>query len=272
MGGESISKKASIAEMASHIAAEDTVLLGRVTYQEWARYWPTSTDEPYASHINNSPKYVVPTTVDEVDWKNSTLIKGTPAREIHQLKQQPGKNIGIGGSPALVRSLLQADLLDELKLMIHPVVVGRGKRLEPYLAPHEVIVDVAPDLPRVHIDRKLMEPALHNLIHNSATHTPPGTRVRVSAKVEGKDLAITVADRGPGLPAESLSRIFDKYYRAPDGRRGGVGLGLSVVRGLVSVYGGTITAENRTRGGISFTIRLPLGGRVPVAAPTKTLP
>ena len=118
-----------MAGMGSQIAAEDTVLLGRVTYQEWAAYWPTSTDEPYASHINNTPKYVVSTTLERVEWQNSTLIKGSLAEEVTRLKQQPGKTIGVAGSPTLVRSLLQEDLLDELTLMIHPVVVGRGKRL-----------------------------------------------------------------------------------------------------------------------------------------------
>ena len=117
------------AAMGAHIAAEDTILLGRVTYQEWAPYWPTSTDEPYASHINNTPKYVVSTTLDRVDWQHSTLIKGDLAGEIARLKAQPGRNIGVAGSPTLVRSLLQQDLLDELTLMIHPVVVGHGKRL-----------------------------------------------------------------------------------------------------------------------------------------------
>ena len=118
-----------MAEMGAHIGKEDTILLGRVTYQEWASYWPTSTDEPYASHINNTPKYVVSTTLDKVEWKNSTLIKGNLGEEIARLKERPGKNIGVAGSPTLVRSLLQDGLLDELTLMIHPVVVGRGKRL-----------------------------------------------------------------------------------------------------------------------------------------------
>ena len=118
-----------MAAMEAHIAAEDTILLGRVTYQDWAPYWPTSTDEPYASHINNTPKYVVSTTLDKVEWQNSTLLKGNLTEAITRLKQQPGKNIGVAGSPTLVQSLLQSDLLDELTLMVHPVVVGRGKRL-----------------------------------------------------------------------------------------------------------------------------------------------
>jgi dihydrofolate reductase len=118
-----------MAIMEAHIAAEDAILLGRVTYQEWAAYWPTSADEPYASHINNTPKYVVSTTLDKVEWKNSRLIEGNLAAELTRLKQQPGKNIGVAGSPTLVQSLLQSDLLDELTLMVHPVIAGRGKRL-----------------------------------------------------------------------------------------------------------------------------------------------
>jgi dihydrofolate reductase len=121
-----------IADLEAQTAAEDVMLLGRVTYQEWEPYWPTSTDEPYASHINNIPKYVVSTTLDRVEWgkwEKPTLIKDNLAKEITKLKQQSGKNIGVGGSPTLVGSLLQENLLDELKLMIHPVVVGKGKRL-----------------------------------------------------------------------------------------------------------------------------------------------
>ena len=117
----------------AQIAAQDAMLLGRVTYQEWAPYWPASTDdEPFANQINSMPKYVVSTTLDKVEWgkwDNATLIKGDLAEAITKLKQQPGKNIGVGGSPTLVYSLLQHDLLDELRLLVHPVVVGSGKRL-----------------------------------------------------------------------------------------------------------------------------------------------
>jgi dihydrofolate reductase len=115
--------------MGAFLETEDTVLLGRVTYEEWAPYWPTSTDEPYASHINNTPKYVASTTLKKVEWQNSTLITGSIADEIARLKQQPGKAIGVAGSPTLVRWLLRNDLLDELTLMVHPVIAGRGKRL-----------------------------------------------------------------------------------------------------------------------------------------------
>jgi dihydrofolate reductase len=114
------------------MAAADAMLLGRVTYQEFASYWPgvSSEDQPFADYMNNSPKYVASRTLEgPLQWNNSTLIKGNLVEEIARLKRQPGKNIGITGSVTLVQSLLEQDLLDELGLMIHPVVVGSGKRL-----------------------------------------------------------------------------------------------------------------------------------------------
>ena len=123
-------------EMAEANAAgmtdSDATLFGRVTYQEFASYWPyqNSADQPFTDYLNNTPKYVVSTTLQEpLEWQNSTLIKDNVAREIAELKRQPGKDVVILGSGALVRSLLADDLLDELRLMIHPLVLGRGKRL-----------------------------------------------------------------------------------------------------------------------------------------------
>jgi dihydrofolate reductase len=114
------------------MAAADAMLLGRVTYQEFASYWPyqNSADQPFTDYLNNTPKYVVSTTLEgPLEWQNSTLIKGNVAEEIAKLKRQPGKDIGIVGSGTLVRSLLRQDLLDELRLMVHPIVMGSGERL-----------------------------------------------------------------------------------------------------------------------------------------------
>ncbi len=109
----------------------DAMLLGRTTYEEWAAFWPyqSSEDQPFVSYMNNTPKFVVSTTLEEVEWQNSALIKGNVTEEIAKLKRQPGKDISISGSGTLVRSLLHDDLLDELRLMVHPVIVGSGKRL-----------------------------------------------------------------------------------------------------------------------------------------------
>jgi two-component system, OmpR family, sensor histidine kinase KdpD len=109
------------------------------------------------------------------------------------------------------------------------------------------------------VDFVLLEQALINLLHNAAVHTPPGTRVRIQARVDGNDLLLIVADRGPGLPPADLDRVFDKFYRAPGAAPGGTGLGLSITKGLVEAQGGTITAENRANGGARFIIRLPIG-------------
>ena len=114
------------------MAEADAMLLGRVTYEEFASYWPgvSSEEQPFAGYMNDTPKYVVSTTLEgPLEWNNSTLIGGNVAEEIAELKRQPGKNIGITGSATLVRSLLQEGLLDELTLMVHPVVVGGGRRL-----------------------------------------------------------------------------------------------------------------------------------------------
>jgi dihydrofolate reductase len=116
--------------VAAQAAAADTMLLGRRTYQEFAAFWPNqSSDEPFADVMNNTPKLVASTTLKEVEWQNSTLIEGDVVQALKRIKAQPGKAISITGSPTLVRSLLRAGVLDELRLLVHPIVVGHGKRL-----------------------------------------------------------------------------------------------------------------------------------------------
>jgi len=118
--------------MERRIAKSDAILLGRVTYDFWHTYWPTATDEPFATYINTTPKYVVSSTLDQVSWgdhNNVSVIKGDVRAEILKLKQQSGKDIAVEGSLSLVHFLIENDLLNELVLMIHPVVAGKGKRL-----------------------------------------------------------------------------------------------------------------------------------------------
>jgi dihydrofolate reductase len=115
----------------AQMQAADAMLLGRITYQEFADYWPhQSPDEvDIAAHMNDTPKYVVTETLDRADWQNTTLIKGNMVEQLRDLKAQPGKNIGVTGSGTLVQSLLNDGLLDELRLLVHPIVIGKGKRL-----------------------------------------------------------------------------------------------------------------------------------------------
>ena len=108
----------------------DAMLLERRTYQDFAAFWPTMpADDPFGQIMNNQTKYVVSSTLNKAEWKNSHLIKGNVADELNKLKQQPGKNINIVGSGTLTRSLIEADLVDELQFMLCPVVLGVGKRL-----------------------------------------------------------------------------------------------------------------------------------------------
>ena len=120
-------------EMYGHLKAlidrQDAVLLGRRTYEMWADYWPTSTHEPFAGFINSTPKHVASTTLQEVSWPNAHLIQGDVAEEVARLKAEPGRDIGIHGSPELMRRLLCHDLVDELKLAVFPVGVAKGSRL-----------------------------------------------------------------------------------------------------------------------------------------------
>lgn len=108
----------------------DALLLGRVTYQGFAAAWPSMTDEQgFADRMNSLPKFVVSTTLKEAAWSNSTLISENIPEEVAKLKQQPGQDILIYGSADLVHTLMQHDLIDEYRLMVHPIVLGRGKRL-----------------------------------------------------------------------------------------------------------------------------------------------
>src|SRR6266496_6774806 len=112
------------------VLASDTLLLGRTTYDIQAYYWPNQKEDKYgiANHKNSMPKYVVTSTPLQAQWNNTTIIKNNVVEEIAKLKQQPGKDILIEGSATLVKSLAQAGLIDEYKLMVHPVIAGNGKR------------------------------------------------------------------------------------------------------------------------------------------------
>ena len=117
----------------SQIMDADAILLGRVTYDIFAASWPTRTNNEFgvADKLNSMPKFVVSSTLDRADWNHSTLIRGNVVEEINKLKQQPEGTIAIIGSARLIQSLVEYDLVDEYQLMVHPVVLGSGKRLFP---------------------------------------------------------------------------------------------------------------------------------------------
>ncbi|MFG1909827.1 dihydrofolate reductase family protein [Kribbella sp. NPDC048928] len=117
------------------IATQDTVILGRRTYDEWSGYWPTSDVEPFASFVNAAPKYVATSTPLDDTWANSQAITGDLTAFVRDLKAQSGGDIGIHGSISVTRALLTAGLVDELHLVIVPTVVGTGQQLLTTLGP-----------------------------------------------------------------------------------------------------------------------------------------
>ena len=112
------------------LRATDALLLGRVTYEGFAAAWPGRKDpDGFADRFNSMPKYVASKTLKKLEWNNSHLINGELAAKVSKLKQQPGGDIVIHGSPTLIRSLLPHNLIDEYRLLVYPLVRGQGKRL-----------------------------------------------------------------------------------------------------------------------------------------------
>jgi dihydrofolate reductase len=106
----------------------EALLLGRVTYEGFAAAWPSMQGD-FADKFNGMPKYVVSSTLSNPEWNNSTVLSGDLVEEVSKLKQQPGGDIVVHGSAQLVQALLEHDLINELRLMLFPVVLGSGKRL-----------------------------------------------------------------------------------------------------------------------------------------------
>ena len=117
--------------MGERMAGGGSILLGRRTYEDFASFWPNQPEpNPFTAVLNNAQKYVASTTLDEpLPWINSTLLQGDAADAVARLKEEPGENIVVLGSGELVQSLMRRDLVDEWVLLIHPLILGSGRRL-----------------------------------------------------------------------------------------------------------------------------------------------
>ncbi|PPL20332.1 deaminase [Microterricola pindariensis] len=123
------------ANLADVIASQDAVILGRRSYEEWAEFWPGSEIEPFATFINGVAKHVATSAPLTGDWANATAIDSELVGFARELKEQPGGDIGVHASISVVRALLAAGLVDELRVVIAPVVAGHGRRLLDGLPP-----------------------------------------------------------------------------------------------------------------------------------------
>jgi two-component system sensor histidine kinase KdpD len=134
----------------------------------------------------------------------------------------------------------------------------------------DVRIDLGPDPPMIHADPVAIEQVLTNLLDNAVEYTPPAAPIEIRAAASADTVAIEVADHGPGLPAGTEKRVFDKFFRAPAaaGQRRGIGLGLAICRGIVEAHGGTISAANRPGpgrvAGAIFRFTLPIVEAAPV--------
>jgi dihydrofolate reductase len=117
------------ANLAAVIATQDAVILGRRSYAEWARFWPTSQVEPFATFINGVPKHVATSTPLDQDWANATVIGGDLLEFVRDLKHQSGGDIGVHASISVSQALLAGGVVDELRLVIAPRIAGSGRRL-----------------------------------------------------------------------------------------------------------------------------------------------
>ena len=117
------------ANLGAVIAAQDSVILGRRSYEEWAEFWPGSDIEPFATFINGVAKYVASSTPLDREWANASAVDGDLIDFARRLKDQPGGDIGVHASISVAQALLAADVVDELRLVVAPRIVGSGRRL-----------------------------------------------------------------------------------------------------------------------------------------------
>jgi dihydrofolate reductase len=130
-GDEGVDNSDVIEALQRQMEAQDALLLGRVTFESLRGYWPRQVDDQtgVTEHLNSVAKYVLSSTLEDPDWENTTILRGPLEAEVRALKDATRKEVGVTGSISVVRSLIAAGLVDEYRLFVYPVVLGRGERL-----------------------------------------------------------------------------------------------------------------------------------------------
>lgn len=220
--------------------------------------------EQLRNSLLNSVSHDLRTPLATIAGTASGLLEGLPAdgRESLQTIVDESQRL-----TRLVENLLDMARLDSGSIVLNrqwhvlEEIVGTALHsVKREVANHRVHVAIPADFPLLLLDGFLIEQVVVNLLENASRYTPPGSEIQITAVARDKFAEIQVADSGPGVPAGTEQRVFDKFFRgasiAPDGRRG-VGLGLAICKAVVDAHGGTITVTNRETGGAKFTIMLP---------------
>jgi len=233
-----------------------------------------SESERLSKTLLNSISHEVRTPIAAITTAASTLAAMDSNNELHATMVKEVQEAA-GRLNRLVGNLLSMTRLEAGRVQprldwcdVADLVQSALKELERELAGRVVTLDLEPGLPPVKMDFVLTQQSLNNLLLNAAIHTPGATPIDIRVFAQGAEIILTVADRGPGLSAEALSSVFNKFYRTPAAPAGGTGLGLAIVKGFVEAQGGRVTAENRAGGGAVFSIRLPLIKAPPITAET----
>jgi two-component system sensor histidine kinase KdpD len=165
---------------------------------------------------------------------------------------------------SVIENLLNMSRLESGKISVHldwcdinDLLNKISQVLKQELEQFHVETLIPPEMPLVRLDFGLMEQVFYNIILNSCQNSPPGSTITFEAEYNEGHLIINLGDNGPGFPPELLNKVFDKFFRVNSSRTGGLGLGLSIVKGLVEAHRGTVEVENRTESGAKFTIKIP---------------
>jgi two-component system sensor histidine kinase KdpD len=256
------------------LSAQGAAALERLALTERSRKTSVEFEaERLRTALLSSLSHDMRTPLASIEGAASTMLEGPPApdprvRDLAGTIVQESRRMG-----RLVANLLDmirvesGDLQVQKEWQLLSDVVGVALlRTEDQLREHPLTTRLPTDLPLVPVDEILLEQVFVNLLENAARHTPAGTPIEIGAVAQPGEVVVTLADRGPGIPPGEEERIFEKFHRLGSSPGRGVGLGLTICRGIVTAHGGRIWAEARPGGGALFRFTIPITGSPPALA------
>jgi len=216
------------------------------------------------SHELKTPLAVIQAATGELGSMLDRIAEAAEGRKVLKEIETASRRLS-----SIVENLLKMTRIEAGRYTLEPVwcdvddIIGSSRQqVGALLAKHRVNVIIPEDMPSIKVDPGFLEQALINLLSNAALYSSPGTEITIIANMDGPHLILRVIDEGQGLSQNVAGHVFDKFYRGPNAPPGGIGLGLSIVRGMVHALGGEATAENNPESGATFTLRIPVEARI----------